>query len=327
MAFWEWMIRGEAITSPEPSARENLAGTGLVLEEGKITSALGPYRARQLFVETSACGDGPIWTFDRMGATCTVLLDGRIICVGGEHEDFYDPDFFIYNDVVVFRPNGEIEIYGYPKEVFPPTDFHTATLVGDQLIIVGSVGYQGERILGKTPVYGLDLSNYGIHEIRASGEMPGWISRHEAKLDPAGVITVRGGRLFEEAQDKQRYLRNVEEYSLDLRSASWRRLTNRNWRQFSVCQEDGKWFAVKPQLLSIEDLVSSSVERTTDQPEQYRGARILVQGVPVLLEVGVDCIEIVVEGLLSADICARLGEAIRTNAEARLKHPCILREW
>jgi len=39
----------------------------------------------------------PIWCFKRVGNTRTRLPDGRIICVGGEHEDFYDPDFCIYN--------------------------------------------------------------------------------------------------------------------------------------------------------------------------------------------------------------------------------------
>jgi hypothetical protein len=33
-------------------------------------------------------------------------------CIGGEHEDYYDPDVHIYNDVVVLGPGGEIEIYG-----------------------------------------------------------------------------------------------------------------------------------------------------------------------------------------------------------------------
>jgi hypothetical protein len=324
--FWEWMIKGDETASPGPGEDEELAGTGLVIEEGKIKSALGPYRARQLFGESHACGDGPIWTFDRMGATRTELPDGRIVCIAGEHEDFYDPDFFIYNDVIVFGHKGEIEIYGYPKDVFPPTDFHTATLVGGQLIIIGSNGYQGERILGKTPVYSLDLSSYRICEMKTSGEMPGWISRHKAELGLEGDIIVRGGRFFEGDQNKQRYLRNVEDYALDLRAASWRRLTNRNWRQFFVCQEDGHWFAVTPQLLSVEDLVPSSARRAADQPEGYRAARILVHDVPVLLEIGLDSVEVIVEGSLPDETYARLSEAIRANAETFLKRPCVLRK-
>lgn len=39
----------------------------------------------------------PVWCFTRFGATRTRLPDGRVVCIGGEHEDYYDPDFCIYN--------------------------------------------------------------------------------------------------------------------------------------------------------------------------------------------------------------------------------------
>ncbi|CAF0804865.1 unnamed protein product [Adineta steineri] len=109
----------------------------------------------------------PQWCFSRFGATQTYLPDGRLIRIGGEHEDCYDDDFQIYNDVVVIRnphivqgppmyflpiPDNfplerkqhgtlsgsdilgttkveDVTIYGYPEHVFPPTDFHTATYV------------------------------------------------------------------------------------------------------------------------------------------------------------------------------------------------------
>ena len=69
-----------------------------------------------------------------MGQSQTELPDGRLICVAGEHEDSYDPDFHIYNDVVVFDPSGEYEIYGYPQNVFPPTDFQVVLTLERQAI-------------------------------------------------------------------------------------------------------------------------------------------------------------------------------------------------
>jgi hypothetical protein len=150
-AFWEWMIRGDETT---PIAKEGgLAGAGLMMRAGKLKSAYGPYRARDFFQVTLNREDGPIWTFERYGATRNDLPDGRVIRIGGEHEDSYDPDFCIYNDVVVFGPEDEIEIYGYPKEIFPPTDFHSATLVGDEIIVVGCLGNVNGRRPGFTPVY------------------------------------------------------------------------------------------------------------------------------------------------------------------------------
>jgi hypothetical protein len=71
--------------------------------------------------------------------------DGRVVYLGGEHKDSYDPDFFIYNDVVVFGPKDRIEVYGYPKEIFPPIDFHTASVFGNRIIIFGGLGYPDAR--------------------------------------------------------------------------------------------------------------------------------------------------------------------------------------
>ena len=69
---------------------------------------------------------GPFWSWQRVGRTSTPLPDGRVIHLAGEHEDGYDPDFCIYNDVVVEYPGGRREFYLYPKDVFPPTDFRAA---------------------------------------------------------------------------------------------------------------------------------------------------------------------------------------------------------
>src|SRR5579859_4644379 len=82
-----------------------------------------------------------VWSFERFGMSRTILPNGTIVCIGGEHEDFYDPDFYIYNDVIILAPEGQITIFGYPKNVFPPTDFHTATLVGNQIYVIGCLGY------------------------------------------------------------------------------------------------------------------------------------------------------------------------------------------
>lgn len=85
---------------------------------------------RAAFDDTDSL-DEPVWCFHRFGKSITEFPDGRIIEIGGEHEDYYDPDFCIYNDVVVHYGGGRFEIFGYPEEVFPPTDSHSATLVGD----------------------------------------------------------------------------------------------------------------------------------------------------------------------------------------------------
>ena len=162
-----------------------------------------------------------------MGQTQSRLPDGRLIFIGGEREDFYDPDFFIYNDVVVFTQHDQIEIYGYPREVFPPTDFHSATVAHEQIIIIGGMGYKNDRRPGYTPVYSLDLSGYRVSQIPTSGEMPGWISEHEAIYPQTDTISISGGQVVQERHSKQRICRNFEDYALDLQLRVWRRITDR----------------------------------------------------------------------------------------------------
>jgi hypothetical protein len=154
----------------------------------------------------------PAWCHSRMGATSTKLPDGRTVTVGGEYEDFYDPEFAIYNDVVVFSNEavakdvrGELRmaevgdtiptIYGYPKDVFPPIDFHTATLITaravddtsqttneEYIVLIGGLGYKSDNS-SHTYVYRLNLGDFSTAKIETSGEEPdGRTSNHLATL-------------------------------------------------------------------------------------------------------------------------------------------------
>src|SRR5262245_28223962 len=319
--FWEWMIRGDDAPPAEPD--DSLNSSGWMMRMGCLKSRYGPWRARDLFNIPVNREDGPIWTFDRMGATETELPDGRLIRIGGEHEDYYDPDFCIYNDVVVIGPTDQIEIYGYPKEVFPPTDFHTATFTGDHIIIIGCLGYMDDRRPGYTPVYSLDLSEYRFTKIETSGKMPGWIFKHEASFDLERTITIRGGKTNEEQDGEIRFRHNVEEYALDIRSGTWRRLTDRNWPQFSIKPEDGDRFAPE-RYPKVEDLWPRNIEHAVIACDDRRQSRIVVEGVTVSITISPRNIEVIAEGKLPDDLVLRVAEEIRANAEAAIQHRCIL---
>jgi ankyrin repeat protein len=198
------------------------------------------YSARMQFDPDERYGE-PVWCFKRFGRTLTALPDGRYVEVGGEHEDFYDPDFCIYNDVVVYDGAGGFAIYAYPEAIFPPTDFHSATLVGDDIYLIGSLGYQGARRFGQTPVYRLSWRSWRIEPVATSGQQPGWISRHTAVYDAAtGRIVVSGGKRSVRRREPvtveaggragrkyalvERYEENGASYALDLATATWRRL-------------------------------------------------------------------------------------------------------
>jgi len=320
-AFWEWMIRGEEVESVE--ADGGLAEAGLVIREGKLKSAYGPYRARDFFKVPMNREDGPIWTFERYGATRTELADGRVVCIGGEHEDSYDPDFHVYNDLVVFGPDEQIEIYGYPRAVFPPTDFHTATLVGDKIIIVGCLGNVGERRPGLTPVYSVDTGSYQISGLIGSGTMPGWISRHTAELTGDRLLVIRGGQFVESKDGRQRFKRNSEEFLLDAATGAWIQVTNRNWLQRSIGQEDGGLFILDHEV-RLRDLIPQGVERIPATGESHGEARFLLRGVPIRVIAGVRWIEIIVEGDLPEQLCREVPEVFRRRVEALCKKKCVV---
>jgi hypothetical protein len=155
--------------------------------------------------------------------TRTRLPDGRIVCVAGEHEDYYDPDFCIYNDVIVLGTSGEVTIFGYPEEVFPPTDFHSATRAGGRLILVGGLGYAGRRAYGQTPVYALDLATFAMQPLQTSGDAPGWIHQHHASLEPDGrALRISGGEVARAGADgKERHEDNARVFRLHLETLQW----------------------------------------------------------------------------------------------------------
>jgi hypothetical protein len=189
-----------------------------------VQSGLSAAAARRAFAPEARFDDGgPVWSFDRFGPSRTQLSDGRVICVGGEHEDFYDPDFFIYNDVIVVRPDGAAAIYGYPRESFSPTDFHTATLLDDRIIIIGGLGYRGQRGGVRTPVYSLNLQSLAISRITTGGEYPGWIYEHQARLMQDGqTIRVWGGKRLGNAGGSETFGPWPGAAELDTRTWTWR---------------------------------------------------------------------------------------------------------
>jgi ankyrin repeat protein len=188
-----------------------------------IRAGVNGYAATQAFHGRSSFDAGPVWCAQRFGQSLTFLPDGRIVQIGGEHEDYYDPDFCIYNDVFVHHPDGRIDVLAYPEADFAPTDFHTATLIGATIWIIGNVGYRERRRVGFTPIYRLDTNRLCIESVAASGSAPGWISRHRAVFEPPHSIRVSGGKLMIEREGKEDYVENDGVFVLDIEHLIWSR--------------------------------------------------------------------------------------------------------
>ncbi len=208
--------------------------------EWLVRSNLNAYLATEQFNGPSAEDAGPGWCFDRFGQSSTLLSDGRTVLIAGEHEDHYDPDFYIYNDVVVRHPDDTIDIFGYSRGVFPPTDFHTATLVGSLIIIIGNLGYPEERKPGTTPVLILDLDTFAISQVVCSGTPPGWLHRHTASLsEDRASILIQHGELDRGDEDTW-LVENIDDWRLHLADWRWEPVTERRWQRWEVRRTDRK---------------------------------------------------------------------------------------
>ncbi len=208
----------------------------------------------------------PGWCFSRYGQSETHLRDGTIIYIGGEHEDHYDPDFYIYNDVVVVRPDASIEIYGYPTDLFPPTDFHSATLIGDRIYIVGGLRYPEDRNHNDTQVYFLNLCDFSIHSLATQGQPPFWLWKHSAELDDAAskIVCVGGKATHHPTKE---IVENLSTWELDLETSSWTEATTKPFTRWLLMREDESY----NDLWGIEQVAEASrSSRRDDYAEKYR---------------------------------------------------------
>ena len=228
-AQWQYARRGQ-------SPAEDLSNS---VWEWMFRGRVDPYHANRLFATGEDFPSQPRWAGCRMGQSETRLSDGRTIWIAGEHEDFYDPDFFIYNDVIIEHADGRVEIRGYPVEVFPPTDFHSATAIDEErsILIVGSIGYQQSRDEHRTPVYRLNTTDYQIVQVETKGASPGWIHKHTAERSVDGKrLTIRGGEIMY----GKGFIESIDDWALCLEQFVWTRLTDRRWPTYQVHREDGK---------------------------------------------------------------------------------------
>lgn len=260
----------------------------------------------------------------------TTIGDGRVIYIGGEHEDHYDPDFYIYNDATVIYPTGEISLFGYPKNEFPPTDFHSATPVGNSIYVIGRLGYPEEREVGVTPIYSLSLSSLKIEKVESTGECPGWISRHSASLMPDGkTLLIQGGELWLGNDLSMR--KNIDVWAFDTDSSEWRRVTNKCWQHFLLRRADRQrnrlwevrqemwtqkhsghgfksyWnYSDQPDFSALEMLYKTGGQPNPLEEGLAAGEyRAVIDGINVQFTEHTFCVEVVVEGQLSD---ARLAE-------------------
>jgi len=294
-----------------------------------VEQRLTAYHLNKAFHGLHSKDVGPCWSFSRCGRTETLLPDGRLLRIGGEYEDWYDADFYIYNDVIVTDATGRTEIFGYPDDVFPPTDFHTANLVDDRIFIVGNLSYPNLRGQ-KAQVLVLDTTNYAIGRFDTAGETPPWIYKHSAELvRNGGALLIRGGLIC--GPRWPAVVENIDDWCLDLHACRWERLTCHPWPRFAFVRNDGSqnhlfWLrrrlsdrargrpedsdgfrarylrdlGANPRMDLLDTLYSPSIphSKVPDVSNERRVYRLCVEGVTVRYVEGWHDIRLTVEGVL-----------------------------
>ena len=295
----------------------------------------------------------PLWSMGRMGQSSTLLPDGREILIGGEFEDGYDPLFWIYNDVIVKHPDGKIEIFGYPKHIFSPTDFHTATLVGDEIWLIGSLGYGEDRDTTQTSVYKLNIHTYKIEKIETRNSM-GWVFKHSATFKDNQII-VTGGEIW--LGSELPIVENFDEWALNLKTLIWKNISKKDWQVFMVQRKDigllhlneyqtlaneanqssesyqfifdriyqdtGK----NPDLALFSQLFSPPIDHEIDESEQDYGAfSIVIDGIKVRYKTDWEHIQVYIEGKLPPHKVELLQENLRHKLSKLENFACEVKD-
>jgi len=254
--FKDWCVPKRGNANPERQTND--------VWSWLVETRVGAYTAH----EAAGAGERvyPGWCFARYGQSETVFADGTKIYIGGEHEDHYDPDFYIYNDVVAVRPDASIEIFGYPKDVFPPTDFHSATLVGDKVYIIGGLRYPENRSDHETQVYQLELEGFSIHRVEVNGQAPSWLYDHKAELNESGTkIVCTGGQVTH--HQAQRTVENLTTWEFDLETLAWAAAGSEVATRWLLEREDES----SNDLFGIESVVRASrSSRLSKFAERYK---------------------------------------------------------
>ena len=192
---------------------------------------------------------GPCFSFQRYGQAKVILDDGRRVLIGGTHEDFYDPGFCIYNDVVVIEDD-KVTIYGYPVNIFPPTDYASATLVGNEIWIIGHLGYREHRNEAPTNVFILNIDDWSIRVAECHGNDPGSIWGHCAELSSDGK------QLLISSGECHCKLVGLPDQSLINPSLYVLNLENFNWLMFSRESKCRQW--------QVSGIGESTLSRSSD---------------------------------------------------------------
>jgi hypothetical protein len=163
---------------------------------------------------------------------------------------------------------GRIEIFGYAQEAFPPTDFHTASLIAHPIIVMGKLSNPPNR-KERAQVLLLDTGSYVFDRVDTNGAGPPWLYKHTAELvDEGDAILISGGLIDD--PNLPSVVENIDDWRLDTHTWRWDRLTDRAWPRFAFIRADAR----PNHLYWLRDLLWSRERPKRDHASDYRTERL-----------------------------------------------------
>lgn len=255
----------------------------------------------------------------RTGQSRTLLADGREIFIGGELEN--NKKSYYYNDVIVKYPDNSIKVFTYLTNIFPPLSFHTATLVANEIWIIGFA----ETIQQDTPVYRLNIHNFNIQRVEIRNNI-GIISKHTTMLKNNQLIVTAGNFWSDTAMI---WWENIDTWALNLKTFIWKNITKRQWQCFSVQRKDHHFLQYQQLATNLSEQIFNPPIRHEIVPHilhhRYCDKMILIDDIEIRYVIQPDNIQVYIEGILSEDILELLQENLRHKLSKIESFPCEIK--
>lgn len=182
-------------------------------------------------------------------------------------------------------------------------------------------------------MYAYDIGANHFQHIETSGDAPGWIGSHEARLDGSNGIVVRGGNI-DHGNEHGGFLENFDSWRLSLDDWKWERLTFQPVSRWEFIREDGEACELFPKRMSrmsalvgfddgnadTPEFDGELLDRLYDPPVPHEAVvehdwserlRFVIDGVPLHFEEGVYSVLLTVVGELPSAMMGYYTEEVR----------------
>lgn len=232
------------------------------------------YEIKDYFQQKQFHIEEPLWTPPhlRLNQSRQSIFKKHIfnIAIGGntaatdwkeyDYNDYYNPDFKIYNDVTIRHFDSKYELWNYPEEQFPPVYAHDT--VHDKNIdfvyITGGLGSGDRQRKNITEIYQLNLETKDIEHIEALGDSPPCLHNHHTKMWNDDLIEMRDGDILKNGKA----IKNLYVWYFNLKTKTWLKKDQEIYQHWLITSSnsDGLFLDISKEILKMEDEKNYSVE-------------------------------------------------------------------